>query len=251
VELLPGLTVVGRSRTCHIPIPDAQISRRHAAFSNDGQQLSVRNVSQTNGVRVNGTPLDRDGSAVLRVGDRIALGAQEIEVCALGDYCPSFEPTHSVSLQADDFDTGELSTLVTLAQVADKYFVLGQVREGERILRPILEGLLRHCEAGQSPAGGDIELATNLSLRIAEANREGEWINYAFELYATLERPLPADAIERLYRIVPEVHGIKMVSFRGYLEVLARSQGRFGPKERFLLRRIQGLETRLMISAHL
>jgi pSer/pThr/pTyr-binding forkhead associated (FHA) protein len=251
VELLPGLTVVGRSRTCHIPIPDAQISRRHATFSNDGQELSVRNVSQTNGVRVNGTPLERDGSAVLRVGDRIALGAQEIEVCALGDYCPSFEPTHSVSLRADEFDTGELSTLVTLAQVAEKYFVLGQIREGERILRPILDGLLRHCEAGQSPAGGDVELATNLSLRLAEANRDGEWINYVFDLFATLERPLPADAIERLYRIVPETQGIKMACFRDYLEVLGRMHGRWGPKERFLLRRIQGLATRLMMSAHL
>jgi pSer/pThr/pTyr-binding forkhead associated (FHA) protein len=251
VELLPGITVVGRSRTCHIPIPDAQISRRHATFSNDGNQLMVRNVSQTNGVRVNGTPLEREASVVLQVGDRVGLGAHEIEVCALGDYCPSFEPTHSVSLRAEESHTGELSTLVTLAQVANKYFALGQVREGERILRPVLEGLFRHCDAGQSPAPGDVELATTLSLRIAEANREGEWINYAFELFSVLARPLPADAIEHLYRVVPEVHGIKMGSFRAYLEVLGRNQGRYGPKERFLLRRIQGLETRLMMSAHL
>jgi pSer/pThr/pTyr-binding forkhead associated (FHA) protein/CheY-like chemotaxis protein len=251
VELLPGLTVVGRSRTCHIPIPDAQVSRRHATFSNDGDELRVRNVSQTNGVRVNGTPLEREASVALQIGDRVGLGAHEIEVCALGDYCPSFEPTHSVSLQADESDTSELSTLVTLAQVADKYFALGQMREAERILRPVLEGLLRHCEAGRAPAAGDVELATTLSLRIAEATREGEWINYAFELFCVLERPLPADAIERLYRVVPEIHGVKMSSFRAYLEVLGRIPARFGPKERFLLRRIQGLETRLMMSAHL
>jgi pSer/pThr/pTyr-binding forkhead associated (FHA) protein/CheY-like chemotaxis protein len=251
VELLPGLTVVGRSRTCHIPIPDAQVSRRHATFSNDGDELRVRNVSQTNGVRVNGTPLERDASVALQIGDRVGLGTHDIEVCALGDYCPSFEPTHSVSLRAEEVDTGELSTLVTLAQVADKYFALGQVREGERILRPALLGLLRHCEAGRSPVAGDVELATTLSLRIAEANRDGEWVNYAFELFCALQRPLPADAIERLYRVVPEIQGVKMAFFRAYLEVLGRIQGSFGPKERFQLRRIQGLETRLMMSAHL
>src|SRR5690606_27873558 len=124
VELLPGVTVVGRSRTCHIPIPDPQISRRHATFANNGRDVHVRNVSQTNGVRVNGVLIERDAARELEVGARIMLGSHEIELCGLGDYCPSFEPTQSTAqLQSAPPDAANGSTLLMLAQVAEKYFV--------------------------------------------------------------------------------------------------------------------------------
>jgi pSer/pThr/pTyr-binding forkhead associated (FHA) protein/DNA-binding NarL/FixJ family response regulator len=252
VELLPGLTVVGRSRTCHIPIPDPQISRRHATFSNTGRDVQVRNVSQTNGVRINGVLIERDVAHALKVGDRVMLGTHEIEVCPLGDYCPSFEPTQNTRQELEASDLASRSaTLVTFARVAEKYFVLGQAREAERILRPLLEGLLRHCDAGHAPGKGDVELATDLVLRIAEANREGEWINYILELFTVLERPLPSSIVDRLYRVAPESQGVKMSSFRAYVDVLNRVADRLGPKERFQLRRIQGLETPLIMSAHL
>ena len=254
VELLPGLTVVGRSRTCHIPIPDPQISRRHATFSNTGREVHVRNISQTNGVRVNGVLIERDEPHLLAVGDRIMLGAHEIELCALGDYCPSFEPTQTTA-QLEEPAAPEpaprTSTLITLAQVAEKYFVLGQAREAERILRPLLEGLLRHCESGREPGPGDIELATDLVLRIAEANRAGGWVNYVFDLFSVLERPVPAEHLERLCRVALESQGVRMSAFRRYLEVLGKVVESMGPKERFLVRRIQGLEKRLLMTAHL
>jgi len=47
------------------------------------------------------------------------------------------------------------------------------------------------------------------------------------------------------------VRGISMACFRSYVETLVGIQERLGPSERFLVRRIQGLETRLMMSAHL
>jgi pSer/pThr/pTyr-binding forkhead associated (FHA) protein len=250
VELLPGLTIVGRSRTCHIPIPDAQISRRHAAFSNTGREVAVRNVSLTNGLRVNSVLIERDAPHALQVGDRVMIGSHEIELCALGDYCPSFEPT-DVLLRDHVIEQPSLSTLLTLAQVAEKYFVLGQVREAERISRPVLEGLLRHCRAGRKPSKTDVELATDLTLRIAEANHAGEWIDYVFELFTLLERTLPAEVVERLYRLIPDSQGVKMSSYRAYLDTLGQLGDRLSPQERFLVRRIQGLTTGLMMSAHL
>jgi pSer/pThr/pTyr-binding forkhead associated (FHA) protein len=252
VELLPGLTVVGRSRTCHIPIPDPQISRRHATFSNNGREVHVRNVSQTNGLRVNGVLIEGDTARLLALGDRVMLGSHEIELCGLGDYCPSFEPTQSslLSEPTPSDPVNRSSTLMTLARVAEKYFVLGQAREAERILRPLLEGLLRFCESGHDPGPGDVELATDLVLRIAEEHRSGEWINYTFELFTALRRLMTPEQVERLCRIAPESQGVKMTAFRAYLEVLGKVADRLGPKERFLVRRIQGLEKRLVMTAH-
>jgi hypothetical protein len=248
VELLPGLTVVGRSRTCHIAIPDPQMSRRHATFSNTGRAIAVRDVSQSNGVRVNGVLIERDLDRSLKIGDRVMLGTHEIELCALGDYCPSIEPTDVLLREAPEQSSG--STLLTLAQVAEKYFTLGQVREAERVLRPMLTGLLRHCGAGRKPSKLDVSLATDLPLRIAEATRTGEWIDYVFQLFTLLERPLQSEVVERLYRIVPDSQGVRMTCYRAYLDALARAADRLGPQERFLVRRIQGLATPLKMSAH-
>lgn len=251
VELLPGLTVVGRSRTCHIPIPDPQVSRRHATFSNSGLEVRLRNVSTTRGVRVNGTLVERDADCVVNVGDKVTIGSHEIEVCGLGDYCPSFEPTHGGGPTLDSMPAEpQLSTLLTLARVAEKYFQLGHVREAERISRPVLEGLLRHCESGKTPTPGDVELATMLTLRLVEVNGDGEWIDYLFQLFTALERAMPADVVDALYRLVPTTHGMKIGCFRAYMEALSHDLERFGPKERFLIRRLQGLETPIMMSAH-
>jgi FHA domain len=49
VELLLGLTIVGRSRSCHIPIHDPQISRRHAAFSNTGREVACATSARPTG----------------------------------------------------------------------------------------------------------------------------------------------------------------------------------------------------------
>jgi hypothetical protein len=41
-----------------------------------------------------------------------------------------------------------------------------------------------------------------------------------------------------------------MTSYRRYLEALAKNQAQFGATQRFLVRRVRGLEHLLMISAH-
>lgn len=250
VELLRGDTVVGRSRTCHIPLADARVSRRHARFSNDGQQVTLHNSSSTNALSVNGQALEPGATRVLVVGDRIGLGSCEIEVCALGDYSPSLEPTEQVSLIRRSDDAKAASTLATLARVAEKYFALGQSKEAERLSKPLLDGLLRYCREGQAPVASDIDLAVSLALRIAESSHGGEWIDYLFELFAALSKPMSQEVIDSLYRLIPEAHGAKMACFRRYADTLLARQDRFGPGERFLVRRIQGLETPLMMSAH-
>ncbi len=251
VEMLDGMTIVGRSRTCHVPIPDRDVSRQHACFSNDGGELTVRNVSSTNRLLVNETPLELDERHPLQIGDRVKIGSHEIEVCVVGDYNPSIEPTQRFSEGAASSDSpGPTTTLATLSAVAEKYFRLGQGREAERILRPLLDGLLRYCRAHQAPLVSDVRLAVDQALGIAESNHAAEWIEYVFDLYSALGQPADQDVVERLYRLIPETSGIRMARFRAYMETLDRLQYQFGPAQRFLIRRIEGLQSRLLMSAH-
>lgn len=249
VELLEGTTLVGRSRSCDVALGDRQVSRRHMSFSYEHGQLAVKNLSKTNRVQVNGGALARGESCRLRVGDRVKLGSHEIRVCVARDGQTSLEPTLRESL----ITLGPpvpASALATLAEVADKYFLLGQSREAERVSRPALEALLADCCRGVVPAVGDIELAGDLALRIADAKPSGEWVDYVFDLHAAIGAPLTPVVIDRLHATIPGIASISIGHYRSYVQTLIAQLDRFGPTERFLVRRIQGLESRIMMSAH-
>lgn len=255
IELLVGVTLVGRSRTCHIPIDDPKVSRRHACFTHDERQLTLQNLSSTKPVLLNGAPVDAEEHA-LEVGDRVTIGSHEIEVCVVGDYTPSLEPTQRFSVglsavPAPASSESEAATLRALADVADKYVRLGHARDAERILRPVLHGLLRHCGSGHSPQASDVSLAVELALGLAESRGAGEWISYVFDLLSAVARPPDAAVVEQLYRIAPTTPGISTLSYRSYLEKLSQGQARWGPAERFLVRRVQGLDAAISRSRHL
>lgn len=63
--------VVGRSASCQICIPDANASRRHAAFVRLDDGWAIRDLGSTNGTRVNGALVKH---ARLRDGDVIDIG---------------------------------------------------------------------------------------------------------------------------------------------------------------------------------
>lgn len=67
----PTTWVLGRSRTCDVVLHDPAISRRHALLSTRGGQCSIRDLGSTNGVEVNGEPVQ---VAVLHAGDVVTLG---------------------------------------------------------------------------------------------------------------------------------------------------------------------------------
>lgn len=72
---------LGRRDECDIVLPFATVSRRHAQiFSQDGN-FYIRNLSQTNTVRVNEDErLTHDQTAALNAGDMIRIGPIEIKV---------------------------------------------------------------------------------------------------------------------------------------------------------------------------
>ena len=72
VGLMDGQPLtLGRSVRADRCIADPSLSRQHARFSLDADQLSVQDLGSTNGTRVNGAAVD---SAVLRAGDEVMLG---------------------------------------------------------------------------------------------------------------------------------------------------------------------------------
>ena len=73
------------------------------------------------------------------------------------------------------------------------------------------------------------------------------WVEYVFELYRRQRRVLPAAVIDELYSVVRKVKGLELGGIRSYLEVLRESGASFGPAERFLVQRIEGLERQMAL----
>jgi hypothetical protein len=76
IPLGPAGAVIGRSSSCEIVLEDPNASRRHAAVRPVTGGWQLEDLGSTNGVSLNGRKLD--SSALLRTGDRIALGHTEL-----------------------------------------------------------------------------------------------------------------------------------------------------------------------------
>lgn len=131
--------------------------------------------------------------------------------------------------------------LAILAAVANKFFLLGQAQEAQRILRGPLEDVEVRARRGTAPSPKDAETAAILAARLAEALRDPGWLEYVFRLYQALRRPLPAAAIDRVHVALRQVPGVRRSVFREYVEALRRPS-EHTPAAQFLIRRLDGLE---------
>jgi hypothetical protein len=68
------------------------------------------------------------------------------------------------------------------------------------------------------------------------------WVDYAIEIYATLGRPAPAVVIDELYTAFRKVGSLDLTKIKAYVEALRGQLPTFGPADRFLFQRIEGLE---------
>jgi len=98
-----ALIRIGRHRSNHLQIDDEAVSKRHAVIEVTAERVSVVDLAEEPGLRVNGQWIDE---ASLVVGDRIQLGATEIvlEEVALVDLDTSAraaEPNNVIRLREE------------------------------------------------------------------------------------------------------------------------------------------------------
>jgi pSer/pThr/pTyr-binding forkhead associated (FHA) protein len=262
VELPPGVTVVGRSDRCQIVLEDPLISRRHACFVVDAQGVTLKDLGSMNGVLVNGVKVE--GTRVLAPGDRITIGSGEAELCLSparvrhADRAPT-QPRVSINsggvdlenqnVHSDSEPTRKGNILQMLGSVADKAFVLGRGEEAERIVKRPMESLLERALRGGAVDLAEAETAALLGVRLARTTARGAWIDYVFKLYAALNKPPPSTVIDELYATIRYAPKVDITGFRSYIDLMHRNQDGFGPADRFLVRRLEGLDAVLVSSS--
>jgi pSer/pThr/pTyr-binding forkhead associated (FHA) protein len=224
--------------------------------------VTVHDFGSINGVFVNGKRIT--GSQLLRDGDQLQLGTQVMVLRSAPDSGrgPRLGPrltaetlrgievaTPAVSGRplavtlAEGEATFSAHTLDLLGGVADKVLALGRGEEAEKVLATTLTNLLNDVRTrGPTAKPHVFEKAVGYATKLAEVTGKGKWVDYAIELYAALKKPLPTAIVDHLYSLLRKVDAVNLGVIRAYVAELRALQQTFGPSERFVLQRLEGLE---------
>jgi serine/threonine protein kinase len=91
--LAAGEYIVGRDPTCHITVPNGEVSRRHVRVSVLTEDLFAEDLGSANGTLLEGRPIE--GPTPFRLGQRLFLGPISLE-CRASD--PLLYPGASISI---------------------------------------------------------------------------------------------------------------------------------------------------------
>jgi pSer/pThr/pTyr-binding forkhead associated (FHA) protein len=99
-RILPGaIKTIGRAPASDFRVEAALVSRLHCRLTAGAAELEVVDLESTNGTFVNGARVDR---AVLKSGDRLAVGKIEFVVSRAVKTAESFEDAEGSKLQLED-----------------------------------------------------------------------------------------------------------------------------------------------------
>jgi hypothetical protein len=268
LELNEGQFAVGRSSTCQLSLDDPLVSRLHAVFFVGDRQVAVEDQASRNGVLVNGERIA--ARTQLRPGDRILIGSQELMLVAqnsqmanstdspigrgtltrmpaVGDSAgdgsgpPTIQPPSDI-LDADASTIRRAHAFNLLGGVAEKALVMGRADDAERLLATPLVELMEASRAGRRVSPSLVDTISRFAAKLATATGKASWIDYVIELYQGQGRPCPAAVVDELNNALRRVTGVDLVRLREYVALLHERQAGFGPAERFLVQRIEGLE---------
>jgi len=275
-ELGEGEFLIGRSAECQLALDDALVSRRHALLLVTADSVLIKDLGSRNGVVVNGTKID--ASRVLLDGDKIVIGSQEMHLIGSRPQRPNDNfrarsrtgnqtmsaqtlntlnapvadkaPPATPSVAAGGRTTGAMGkepskrvdSFPLLATLADKALALGRTEDAERLLSSVMGEVLKNAQAGHPGSLDTVDQAAQYAVRLAGATGKGSWVDYVVAIYTAARRPCPAPIVDELHVVLRKTSAVDMVAFRAYLEVLSDQTATFGPGERFLVQRIEGLE---------
>jgi predicted component of type VI protein secretion system len=273
LELNEGQFAVGRNASCQLSLDDPLVSRRHALLTVGTDGVTIEDLQSRNGVIVNGHRIS--GVVPLNPGDRILIGAQEItllhgrepgretnpsggvqgkrtlpKMAAHEDQSQSHgsystgrppidmpaepDPEPSMVRRADQFNL--------LGSVAEKALAMGRADEAERLLASALADVIEASRAGKHLSPALVDLAARFSAKLASATAKGAWADYVVELYQAQQRPAPAPVIDELYNALRKVNAVDLGRLREYIAQLRERLPSYGPADRFLFQRLEGLE---------
>ncbi|MDQ3031744.1 MAG: FHA domain-containing protein [Myxococcota bacterium] len=224
-DLIGPEVVIGRSPDCQITIEDPLISRRHARVEIREEQATVHDLGSRNGVRVNGRLIK--GEQVLKEGDRLRIGTQELVFAIVRAEARAARPTgymrvcHACSTpypdgspqcphcgapaQAEeDTMSGVMVepkrswTFQLLGEVIERALASGKALEAERLMRRAAKEVDDRLGAGERLDPAHVTMIAQFAVRLARLVGGSEWVAWALTLHRRQSMMLSDDVIDRM-----------------------------------------------------
>jgi pSer/pThr/pTyr-binding forkhead associated (FHA) protein len=224
--LREGRFTIGRSEDCQLCLDDPVASRHPAT-------ISLEDLNSRNGVYLNESRVE--GQLTLKHGDKIRVGVQEMLLVRKSPRAGS-----DTLIQRET--TPRVNAFGVLGGLAEKAIGMGRGDEAERIIGRQLDALVDKAEEGDPVDAADMERAIFYCLRIAELTKKSRWVSSLFRLHAAKKKLIDAETVNLLYSLGPKLDISARPALRAYLLVLAPRSDSYSPGDRFVMKRLEGLE---------
>jgi len=261
-DLPRGPTLIGRSADCHVTIEDPLVSRQHARIVIDGDDALFEDLGSRNGVKVNGVAMRTP--TMLKDGDRLRIGTQELVFCRVGPAtqfpakttgflrycaqcrlpypqelaaCPACGATEQIDEEttlSGDFGPASRHSwnVQLLVEVTEKALALGRTADA---LRTFQRAKTQLDERMESDAPVDAEQLSQLAIvasAVSLAAGEPSWACWAARVYEHYGR-VPSVRVLESFAKVADDHGGELLgplgdlveSLRGSLQPGAQASG--------------------------
>ena len=133
--------------------------------------------------------------------------------------------------------------LMMLRPLADKIIATGRSDAAEQLLEARLKEVLKRTAEGKAVGDRVVAAASDAAMKLAQATRHAQWVEYTLELHTNLQRVMSREAVDSLYSLIPRSDPVRIGVLRRYLAALKPLQPNMDPAQRFALKRLQGLES--------
>jgi pSer/pThr/pTyr-binding forkhead associated (FHA) protein len=254
-RLTNGSLLIGRSHECELRLEDALVSRLHARVRVETDRVGIEDLHSTNGIYLRGDRVLR--FAVLREGDRVQLGTQEISFFALREELApesgvgereltTLEVAPGAALPADGVanaipTTTRAAALTMVGNLARRFAREGRAEEGARLLIPHLKRILRGATSGLEVPPALCEQASTYAMDVAVWTADAAWLDYIVELHVVAEQLMTHSAILALQRAERWLGAVDRLLLQYYIETCAARGPLLDENEQLRLRLLERL----------
>ncbi|HZU82311.1 MAG TPA: FHA domain-containing protein [Polyangiaceae bacterium] len=235
-DLQPGTTIIGRSPDCNLTIEDPLVSRQHARIVIDSDGAWVEDLNSRNGVRVNGVIVREP--TVLRDGDRVRVGTQDLVFCRVGlvqppphakttgvlrvcakcrlpypreslscPHCEATEQTDEGTLTGEE-EHGVSWTVQLLAETLDRALALGRIADAQRIVPQATARLEEYLSSGGPIDTRALGTVAASVASMTAATCEPTWILWVLDLYRRLGAVPSLAVVDRIAQAVAKCSAV-------------------------------------------
>lgn len=228
-DLSRGATLIGRSLECHLTIEDPLVSRKHARIVVTETGAQIEDLQSRNGVKVNGAVIKE--ATVLRSGDRLRIGTQELVFSRVDDTgrshsrttgqlrlcancrqpypremlaCPNCEATEQTddeTLTATGPGNSHRWTMQLFVEAIERALRLGRAADAAQLTaRAVAQVEELVAAGGDVDVEGLAALATQ-AVATTLATNDPSWALWVFDIYGRCVRIPPLAVVDRLAEV--------------------------------------------------